>query len=333
MIPVQPQVGMPVLLSAAAAVAAVLFGMLLLGSSGPNRSRIRQRARSLRERGNRGSSHAAAATSLRRHGQASLLGSSSRLVLRFVPRPEVLRSQLTLAGLRINLADFILVCAALGIGVAAAVMLLGASPVLSVGIGLLAGAGLPAFYIRIRKGRRAQRFLSLLPEAIDLIVRALKSGLPVTEAISLIGSEVADPVGELFREVASNVRIGMTIEEALWSAAKRIDLPEFRFLVVTVAIQQETGGNLGAILENLSTMVRKREQMKLKVRAMSSEARASATIIGSLPFIMAVVIFFINPDYILTFVDDPRGHMLAAAGLASMGLGIGVIMKMVRFEI
>ena len=324
----------PLLLFGLVSAPLLLLAFALLGG-GDRERRIRKRLEAVRERAatSRTPVTASQTAALRRRDQVSRLGSLAGHVLRFVPRPERLRAELGKAGIRLALPDFVLLCAGLGAG-AFLLGMLGGLPVMAAALfGLTAATGLPYVLVRMRRERRAARFLALMPEAIDLIVRALKSGLPISEAISIIGNEVQDPVGEVFREIASNVRIGMTIEEALWAATAKIDIPEFRFFVVTISIQQETGGNLGAILQNLSTMIRRRQQMKLKIKAMSSEARASATIIGSLPFIMAFVIYLMNPDYMLVLLFDPRGQMLAGMGLASMGLGVAVIAKMVRFEI
>jgi tight adherence protein B len=175
--------------------------------------------------------------------------------------------------------------------------------------------------------------VALLPEALDLIVRGIRSGLPASEALRTIAEEIQDPVGAEFRDVTDQMRIGVAMDEAMWNSARRLAIPEFNFLVISLAIQQETGGNLAEILEKLSDMVRRREQMRLKVKAMSSEARASAMIIGSLPFIMAGVISFVNPDYMQTLFTDPRGWVMIGIGLTSLLIGIGVMSKMIKFEI
>jgi tight adherence protein B len=164
-------------------------------------------------------------------------------------------------------------------------------------------------------------------------VRGTRTGLPASEARRTIADEIQDPVGREFREVTDQMKIGVAMDEAMWSAARRLGIPEFNFLVISLAIQQETGGNLAEILEKLSDMVRRREQMRLKVKAMSSEARASAMIIGSLPFVMAGVISFVNPGYMSTLFTDPRGWVMIGIGLTSLLIGIGIMAKMIKFEI
>lgn len=155
----------------------------------------------------------------------------------------------------------------------------------------------------------------------------------MTESIATVGREMEDPVGVEFRRIADGVRFGQQLEEVLWETAKRLSLPEFNFFVISLSVQRETGGNLGETLANLSDILRRRKQMKLKIKAMSSEARASAMILGSLPFVMFGIVYAMNPSYASELFTDPRGMMMAAAGVTSMMIGIGVMAKMVRFEI
>jgi tight adherence protein B len=181
--------------------------------------------------------------------------------------------------------------------------------------------------------KRLVKFTNLFPEAIELIVRGLKSGLPVQESIQVVGNEIADPVGVEFREISDALKIGQTIEEAMWEASRRLDTPEFKFFVISLVIQRETGGNLTETLGNLSDILRKRKQMKLKIKAMSSEARASALIIGALPFAMFGILFLMNPAYVSQLFQETRGLMLLGVGGVSMSIGFFVMGKMIRFEI
>jgi tight adherence protein B len=195
------------------------------------------------------------------------------------------------------------------------------------------GVGLPHIALQQRINRRLKKFVTLMPDALDLIVRGIRSGLPATEALKTIADEIEDPVGTEFRQVTDQMRIGVAMDEAMWTAARRLGLAEFNFLVISLAIQQETGGNLAEILEKLSDMVRRREQMRLKVKAMSSEARASAMIIGSLPFVMCAIISFVNPSYMNVLFTDPRGWVMIGVGLTSLLIGLAVMAKMIKFEI
>jgi tight adherence protein B len=149
----------------------------------------------------------------------------------------------------------------------------------------------------------------------------------------VVGREVGDPVGAEFRRVGDQVRVGQGIEDSLWAVARRLNLQEFNFLVITLAIQRETGGNLAETLENLDDMIRKRQQMKLKVKAMSSEAMATAMIIGSLPFVMTGILFLVSRKYILTLFQTDMGHILLGVGGVWMSIGFFVMSQMVKFEI
>jgi tight adherence protein B len=200
-------------------------------------------------------------------------------------------------------------------------------------VGIVVGAGLPHFILQRRIAKRIRKFTMLLPDALDLIVRGIRSGLPASEALRSIGDEMEDPIGIEFRQVTDQMKIGVNLDDAMWATAKKLDIPEFNFLVISLSIQQETGGNLAEILEKLSDMVRRREQMRLKVKAMSSEARASAMIIGALPFIMCGVISFVNPGYMSALFTDPRGWVMIGVGLTSLSVGMFVMSKMVKFEI
>jgi tight adherence protein B len=274
------------------------------------------------------------AETVRRNKRDSSIASIDRLIKRLLPNLGVLRLRLTRSGWPLKVGDFMLIC--LGLGTAAAIGLglaFGLPIWIDACIGVVVGVGLPQVLLQRRIARRIKKFTTLLPEALDLIVRGIRSGLPATEALKTIADEIQDPVGTEFRQVTDQMKIGVAMDEAMWSAARRVAIPEFNFLVISLAIQQETGGNLAEILEKLSDMVRRREQMRLKVKAMSSEARASAMIIGSLPFIMAGVISFVNPGYMNTLFTDPRGWVMIGMGLTSLLVGLGVMSKMIKFDI
>jgi len=204
---------------------------------------------------------------------------------------------------------------------------------LSLGIGVLFGAGLPHLVVNRFIKKRLNDFNTKFPEAIELLVRGLRSGLPVTETLGVVSNEIPGPVGLEFRGVVERIRIGRTMEESLQETADRLGTPEFQFFVITLAIQRETGGNLAETLSNLADVLRKRAQMKLKIRAMSSESKASAYIVGALPFIVFAMIWWINPKYINGFFSDDRLIMTGLGGLVWMAIGAGIMAKMVSFEI
>jgi tight adherence protein B len=272
--------------------------------------------------------------SLRRNKQDSSIASLDRLIKRVLPNISVLRQRLERSAWSLKVGDFLLICLGLGVFTAIAMIFAFNLPVLvDLLLGVVVGIGVPNLALRQRINRRVRKFTTLLPEALDLIVRGIRSGLPATEALKTIADEIEDPVGTEFRQVTDQMKIGVAMDEAMWTSAKRLAIPELNFLVISLAIQQETGGNLAEILEKLSDMVRRREQMRLKVKAMSSEARASAMIIGSLPFIMAGVISFVNPKYMSTLFTDPRGWVMMGIGFTSLMIGFVVMSKMIKFDI
>ncbi len=256
------------------------------------------------------------------------------LIRGLIPKPALLRERFSKTGRSITLTQY---AAANGIiavlGCLVFLVLFSMPFALSVLLGLLIGIVVPHIAVSRMIKDRLKKFTELFPESIDLIVRGLRSGLPVTESISNVGREIGDPVGVEFRTVADNVRIGKTLDEALWAAAKRLDTPDFKFFVISLAVQQETGGNLAETLGNLGDILRKRHQMKLKIKAMSSEGKASAMIVGALPFIMFGMLLFINYDYASILYTDPRAIMVALGGLTWMSLGVFIMSRMINFEI
>jgi tight adherence protein B len=326
----------PMLLGAGILASAVALTLAFEGGGGQRRmtkrlERLRQRGAVAASGGGRGANERSPASLVLRRDRSEGLDALFRRVL---PRPDVLRQRLSRTGTRLNLAGYALLCLATA---TVSFLLLTALAGFAAPAGALGAAALgiwvPHLAVMQLIAKRRARFEALFPEAIGLMVRGLKSGLPATETIGIIGTEIAGPVGEEFRRVADQIRVGMPFEQALWEAARRIDTTEFNFFVISMAVQRETGGNLAETLENLDSILRRRRQMKLKVKAMSSEARASAAIIGCLPFVMFGLLFVISRSYATTLLTTPTGHMLLAAGGASMLLGFVVIAKMVRFEI
>ena len=195
------------------------------------------------------------------------------------------------------------------------------------------GVGVPHFVIGKMIKRRINKFNSNFPDAIELMVRGLRSGLPITETLGIVAAEIVGPVGVEFRMVSDKMKIGRTMESALQDTADRLGTAEFQFFVITLAIQRETGGNLAETLSNLADVLRKRAQMKLKIRAMSSESKASAYIGGSLPFVVFTLVWMINPGYMGKFFTDERLMVGGLGGLIWMGIGGLIMAKMVNFEI
>jgi tight adherence protein B len=264
----------------------------------------------------------------------SSIAQLDKAIKQFLPNPAKLRLRLMRTGKEMSLGVYVLFCLVSGaVGMLLARQLGGLGMGSAVLVGLASGLIFPHFVTGFLIKRRKKKFLSNFPDAIDVLVRGLKAGLPASESMRIVGQEMAGPVAQEFTKVTDGLKLGSDFDDVLWGAAERIDLPEFNFFVITLTIQRETGGNLGETLENLTEMLRKRRQVRLKVKALSSEAKASAIIIGSLPFILFGILYMLNHDYVMMLFTHPKGPFLVAAGFAMQGIGIGVMVKMVKFQI
>ena len=248
-------------------------------------------------------------------------------------RIAALALRLDRTGKKWTVAQYAYASIGLGLAIAVVVFLRSGAPLLALGVGTVIGAGLPHLVVNYLIGKRTGEFNAKFPDAIELLVRGLRSGLPVTETLSVVAQEVPGPVGLEFKGVVERIKIGRTMEDALQETADRLNIPEFNFFCITLAIQRETGGNLAETLSNLAEVLRKRAQMKLKIRAMSSESKASAYIVGSLPFIVFGMIWWINPSYVGGFFSDDRLIIAGLGGMVWMSIGAFIMAKMVSFEI
>jgi len=255
------------------------------------------------------------------------------MVRSLLPRPELLRLRLLRTGWSLSLGGYALICGCTMLGFLALYFYLDLMLALAVPLAIVKGLMLPHFLVSFASSRRAKKFTALFPDAIGLMVRGIKSGLPIAETFVVVAQEIGDPVGMEFRRVSDQIRLGQQMDQALWDCAKRVDTAELKFLVVSLSVQKETGGNLAETLENLETVLRRRRQMKLKVRAMASEARASAAIVGSLPFITAGLLLGINRPYIMRLVETNLGNKMLAGAAFAMTAGVYVMQKMAKFEI
>ncbi|WP_114952288.1 type II secretion system F family protein [Sphingosinicella terrae] len=312
-----------------------LFGALLLvifALSSPSAHRATaKRLESVRVRHSRSTEVAAQAQMKRIFAQRQT--KVDGFFQQLIPNPALLRRRLEQTGFPWTLGQYAL--ASVGLAIAAALLLMfkGAPLILAVPLGMLIGVGLPHFVIGKLIQRRVNKFTSRFPDAIELMVRGLRSGLPISETIAIVANEIQDPVAGEFRSVSDKMKIGRTMEVALQETADRLNTAEFQFFVISLAIQRETGGNLAETLSNLADVLRKRAQMKLKIRAMSSESKASAWIVGSLPFIVFTLIWFISEKYMAQFFVDPRLMIAGLGGLVWMGIGAFIMSRMVSFEI
>ncbi|PZT90636.1 MAG: pilus assembly protein TadB [Citromicrobium sp.] len=309
----------------------VMLGLLYFAFAGPSTAKATQRRLSqVRYRHSESTdakveSQLKKAIAARKPKMHAIAGSTSRI--------DALALRLDRSGKNWSIGQYLYGSLGLGLTVAILAYLKSGSLVLSLAVGTFAGAGIPHFVIGRAIKKRTAAFNAKFPDAIDLLVRGLRSGLPVTETLSVVGQEIPDPVGQEFRGIVERIKIGRTMEDSLQQTADRLDIPEFNFFCITLAIQRETGGNLAETLHNLGDVLRKRSQMKLKIKAMSSEAKASAYIVGSLPFIVFGLVWMLNPEYLAGFFTDDRLIIAGLGGMVWMSIGVFIMAKMVNFEI
>jgi tight adherence protein B len=311
----------------------VASGMLALSAfSGPSAGKLlSRRLEDLRERHSRSTDVAAQAQLKRIYAQRQNKGDG--FAKRFIPKPALLQLRLSQTGYNWTLAQYLLASFGLGAAAFVAMFFKGLPLLLAVPLSLFIVVAVPHFVVGKLIKRRVNKFTARFPDAIELMVRGLRSGLPISETVGIVADELPAPVGTEFRTVADKMKIGRTMDVALQETANRLGTPEFQFFVIALAIQRETGGNLAETLSNLADVLRKRSAMKLKIRAMSSESKASAYIIGALPFIVFGLIWFINGKYMQNFFVDERLMIVGAGGLVWMAIGAFIMAKMINFEI
>jgi tight adherence protein B len=236
------------------------------------------------------------------------------------------------AGLGQNVRMFWIVSGVLGLVVALIILLVSKIPLAALGAGFAAGVGLPRWVLGLMGKIRTGKFTEAFSDAIDIIVRGIKSGLPVHDCLKIIGKECPEPLAGEFRTLTENVAMGVPMDAALEKMYERMPTNELRFFSIVLAIQAKTGGNLAEALGNLSTVLRARKLMKEKIKALSAEAIASALIIGSLPPGVVILISVTSPAYMKPLFTDPRGHLMLLAAVIWMSMGIFVMRKMINFK-
>ena len=236
------------------------------------------------------------------------------------------------AGLNWSMRQFFLVAA--GMGIAAFVLTLGAGLGLmaAIGFGFAAGFGLPFWMLSYLKKRRERKFLHAFPDAVDVIVRGIKAGLPLMDSLKVIAAEAEEPVRSEFRSILETQTVGIPLGDACQKLYERMPLAEANFFGIVIAIQQKSGGNLSEALGNLSKVLRDRKRMKGKIQAMSQEAKASAAIIGALPIVVMVVVWLTTPGYISLLWTHPTGQLMLAGSAIWMFMGCMVMRKMINFD-
>jgi len=266
--------------------------------------------------------------------EAAKVTTVEELFRRFMPNADAMKTRLSKTGRKLTIFHYLLMISITTLIIFVLLFLfLKVGILLSFLVAVLVGVTLPHMIIKSMINNRIKSFIGLFPDALDLMVRGLRSGLPITETLNVVCQEVEDPIGGEFKLVTDQIKLGKNLDEALERTTRRIDAPEFKFFVISLAIQRETGGNLAETLSKLSDLLRRRQQMKLKIKAMASEGKASAYIVGALPFVMFLMLLMINYDYASILFTDQRGIIAALGGLAWMSIGAFIMKQMISFEI
>jgi tight adherence protein B len=236
------------------------------------------------------------------------------------------------AGLKWSTRRFMVTAGALGVAALAIALVMGVGLLAALALAFAAAGGLPLWMLSLLKKRRESRFLDTFPDAVDVIVRGIKAGLPLIDSLKLIASEAEEPIRSEFRSIIDTQLIGIPIGDACLKLYERMPLPEANFFGIVIFIQQRAGGNLSEALGNLSRVLRDRKKMKAKIKAMSMEAKASATIIGALPIAVMTLVYITSPQYISLLWTEPFGRMMLAGCAVWMSIGVFVMRKMINFD-
>ena len=239
--------------------------------------------------------------------------------------------RITQAGLSWSKQQFIYVAGGLGLVVFSLIFVLGIGLLPAIGFGFTAAFGLPFWILSYLKKRREARFLKFFPDAVDVIVRGVKAGLPLLDSLRALASDAQEPVKSEFRAIVETQTIGMPVGEACAKLYERVPVAEANFFAIVISVQQKAGGNLSEALGNLSRVLRDRKKMKAKIAAMSMEAKASALIIAALPIAVAAIVYLTSPTYIELLWTNPLGQLMMVASLVWMALGAIVMRKMINF--
>lgn len=250
-----------------------------------------------------------------------------------VSRKVELRLRIERAGLTTPIRTFYIMSVISALVGAAIYLVLGYPPLFAIAVLAVAGIGLPRFVLSHLAKKRQKQFTQHFADAVDVIVRGIKSGLPVGECLNIIARESSEPVRSEFKLLIESQRLGMTLKQALERSCRRMPTADMKFFAIVLNLQQQTGGNLAETLTGLSNVLRSRKRMSDKVKAMSAEARMTAMIIGCMPFVICGVVYLTDPEYISLLWTDPGGKKILFFGLGWMTIGILAMKKMIAFEI
>jgi len=243
-----------------------------------------------------------------------------------------LSAKLKQAGLSLGVRTFWITSGVLGVVALLLPLLFGVHVLIALGVGVIFGLGLPRWIVGFLGKRRMKKFSSHFADAVDVIVRGIKSGLPVHDCFKIIARESPAPLGPEFQRLVEGLGVGLTLQQALDKMYERMPTPELKFFAIVIGIQQKTGGNLAEALANLSTVLRARKMMGEKIKALSSEATASAGIIGSLPPAVMILVSVTTPAYMARLFTDPRGQFMLMVAVVMMSFGVFVMKRMISFK-
>jgi len=244
-----------------------------------------------------------------------------------------LRAKIEQAGLSMSRRQFVMVCVAFGLLLGAATWIESRNALLAAMVVVIGSAGLPRLLLERLRRRRIAKFVANFPNAIDIIVRGVKSGLPLGDTIRIAANEGAEPVKSEFVKVVESLSLGLTLPEAVERMAQRIPVAETNFFSIVISIQGQAGGNLSEAIGNLSRVLRERKKMKGKIAAMSMEAKASAVIIGAVPFLVVGALYASSPAYVSLLWITAHGRMIAGIAICWMAIGVAMMKKMIAFDI
>jgi tight adherence protein B len=247
-------------------------------------------------------------------------------------RSPPLTARMQQAGLTWTRRTFWIISVVVGIVALALSWVLGAPVYLAFALGIVGFLGLPRWFVNWKRKRRLRQFVDEFANAVDVIVRGVKAGLPLNDCIKIIANEAAEPVKSEFRQISETQALGLTLADAVSRMPDRVPTPEANFFAIVIAIQQRAGGNLAEALGNLSRVLRERKKMKGKIGAMAMEAKASAYIIGSLPGVVMGLTWLTSPGYISLLFTDPIGHLILVCSAFWMTTGILMMRKMINFD-
>ncbi|MGU3456116.1 type II secretion system F family protein [Brevundimonas sp. M1A4_2e] len=241
-------------------------------------------------------------------------------------------AKLKQAGLELSLRTFVVISVVMGLIGALLAFVLGGNILIVLGVGIAMGLGLPRWVVNMKAKARMKKFSLAFPDAVDVLVRGIKTGLPVHDCFKVIARESPEPLAGEFRLLVEGMGVGLTLADALDKMYMRMPTPELKFFAIVIAIQQKSGGNLAEALSNLTSVLRARRMMGEKIKAMSSEAVASAAIIGSLPPVVMIMVTLTSPSYMMLLFTDVRGHVMLLGAVLWMATGVFVMKRMINFK-